>query len=403
MGSLADKAHEEAIVYMMQVVMVEAGVPFRPCGIRDYVEVLCGAMPEGTACRCHIDVPEKGVTRAHPMTMMAARHQVVRCVKRLPSARLVHAHYNDFSWNGIRSFENCYDLFLRACPMPHFITLHEHPWFRNLHVWDNPRTLADYVFAWAAGQYPVPKSLPLDVLLRHRGIHVHQRWLKNALCDNGVPGEMVAVIPLFVPECNAPDHAIAAFKEQYNVGGNRLLVASGFVFERKCYERILTLLPNLPDDVTFCVLGGINGRGSELYMKKLHSLAEQLGVTSRFVVTGYLSEPEMNAGMLAATAFVAPYGEVSASASVARCIAAGAPIITGECRTFSELIENGAGLLSVDASCPDQLLGGIKRVLDDSELVTHMRQLNMRYAESNSVTACCSQFIGWYAERMDVT
>ena len=391
---------------MIQALMIEAGVPFRPCGIRDYVDSLCKSMPAGTAVRYHVDVPEKGVTRAHPMAMMMARRQVKRCVRNMPPARLTHTHYNDFSWNGSRSFEDCYGLFTRqvrrlGTSAPHqFITLHEHPWFRNQHVWDSPRTLADHAFGWAAGQCPVPKVLPLDVLLRHRGIHVHQSWHKKILCENSVPEGLISIIPHFVPGCEASGPEVEAFRRRFGLSGKRVLVATGFVFERKCYERILALLQRLPDDVVFCVMGGINGRGSELYLEKLHTLAGRLGVTSRFVVTGYLPEPEMNAGMLAATAFVAPYGEVSTSGSVARCIAAGAPILTGVCPTFSELSANGAGLLSVDATSPDHLLDGINRVLVDDAVALELRRLNGVYARTNSVSACCQRFLDWYKMRL---
>jgi glycosyltransferase involved in cell wall biosynthesis len=386
----------------MKVVMVEAGVPFRPCGIRDYVEALCGNMPAGMARRCHVDVPDKGVTRDHLIAMMVARRQVMNGIKRFPPASLVHTHYNDFSWNGVRSFEDCYELFLKSCKLPQFVTLHEHPWFRNQHIWDHPRTLADHVFAFLAGQHPLPKSLPLDVLLRHRGIHVHQKWLKHTLCENGVPEKLITVIPHFVPACDSSGSETEAFKSRFGLSGKRLIVATGFVFERKCYERVLSLLTVLPADTVFCVLGGINGRGSELYLNKLNALAGQLGVSSRFVVTGYLAEPEMNAGMLAATLFVAPYGEVSASGSVARCIAAGAPIIAGECATFSELVSDGAGLLSVDAARPDKLLEGIKRGLGDPLFAANMRQKNSIYAHRNSVASVCRQILSWYTERLEV-
>jgi len=279
-----------------------------------------------------------------------------------------------------------------------FVTLHEHPWFRHRHIWDKPQTVADRLFAILARQYPVPLSLPLEIFRRHCGIHVHHEWHKSILIDYGVPESLVRVIPHPVPACRASPQTVDGFRQRFNLVGKRILAMTGFIFERKRYERVLNLLPQLPDDVIICLLGGATGQSSELYLAQLVRIAEGLGVRSRLVVTGYLPGQDMNAGLLATDLFVAPYGEVSSSGSVARCIAAGAPIVAGQCPTFDELSEGGAGLVCVDAESPEALLSEIKRVLGDNEARGWMIAKNRSYAERHSLGRIAEVFQAWYRE-----
>jgi glycosyltransferase involved in cell wall biosynthesis len=380
----------------MLSVMVEAGTLDRPCGIRDYAALLCAGMPVGMTELRHVRVPSEALSRNHPWALASARRMVIADARALPPSRVIHAHYSDFSWNGVRSFEDCYECFVRACRRPVLVTLHEHPWFRGRHLWDRSRTPADFAFACLARQWPLPRSLPVQVLARHAGIHVHHDWQRAILLEHGVPGEAVEVIPHPVPDCVATPEASAAFKQRFNLQEKRVLAMTGFVFERKRHDRVLSLLPSLPPDVVLCLMGGANGPAAEQYLKTLLQRARELGVSDRFMVTGYLTELEMNAGLRAADAFVAPYAEVSSSGSVARCMAAGAPIVAGICPTFRELADQEAGLILVNAENREELAEALITVLSRGDRSAGLREKNARYAARWSFRAVAQQILDWY-------
>lgn len=388
---------------MGEHVMVVAGAPGRRCGVGDYARLLGAAMQADHGSVCHVPVPANPVSRTHLISLMRVRRRVIRQTALLGAPDVVHAHYSDFSWNGVRAYEDCYELFTRkihgvGMPAPRlFVTLHEHPWFRDRHVWDRPRTVADRLFACLAGQIPVPPSLPLAIFKRHHGIHVHHEWQKAALVASGVPGGLVRVIPHPVPECEAAPEAVRTFRQRFGLEGKRMLAMTGFIFERKRYERVIGVLAALPEDVVLCALGGANGRIAEDYLRYLRHLAELNGVAHRFVVTGYLAAEEMNAGLKAANAFVAPYGEVSSSGSVARCIAAGAPIVAGECPTFTEMREQGAGMVSVNPDDRRALTLVLVDLLGDEGMGMAMRKMNAHYAQAWSFPAVARLMTEWYA------
>ncbi|MEI6516718.1 MAG: glycosyltransferase [bacterium] len=334
------------------------------------------------------------------LKLRAARKSIAMQAHAIPKVDLVHTQYADFSWNGVRVYEDLYEVFSRHCRSPLVMTLHEHPWFRNEHSWDAPDTASDLLCSRLAGYWRMPPSFPLEVFQRHRGIHVHHDWQKDVLVRFGVPKSMIRVIPLFVPSCKAPDGQVADFRQRFGLQGKRIIAMTGFVFERKRYDRILELLPELPADVVLCALGGANNPASETYLEKLVARAKVLGVSSRFVVAGYLPEAEINAGLLASDVFAAPYGEVTSSASVARCIGAGAPIVAGKCETFEELEANGAGMVVVDAEDRGTMRQLVLKLLDgnDRGLVSGLRQKNASYADRWSLSNVAREVQEWYRE-----
>lgn len=381
--------------------MIIAGEGGRPCGVRDYAESLARKMPASSAATVHLALPYSLVNRTRLLKIREIRRNVARAARSMPKVDLVHVQYADCSWNGTRVFEDAYEVFSRRCSVPLVMTIHEHPWFRNEHQFDQPRTQADHVFARIAGYWRIPASFPLELLERHRGIHVHQQWQKDVLMANGMGGGKIRVIPLAIPKCLALPVKGEGFTRRFGLLGRRILAVTGFVFERKRYERVLDLLPDLPSDVVLCALGGANGAASERYLAWLKSRADKLGVASRFVVTGYLSELEMNEGLSSADLFVAPYGEVTSSASVARGIGTGLPVVTEKCATFNELQAGGAGLVVVDLGDKGALLRVLLGLLEKKESYEDLCQKNRDYAVRWSFPNVANHLYEWYSECLD--
>lgn len=366
------------------------------CGVRDYALHLATAMPRESSQVATITPSAARVSRVRVRQLKAMRNDITRQVLALPQANLAHVQYADFSWNGTRIYEDLYELFSRKCRLPLVLTLHEHPWFRGEHEMDRSRTFADRAFAWLAGYKRLPSSLPLEILQRHRGIHVHHSWHKQLLARCGVPDSMIRVIPHFVPECKASSDQVAAFKRRFGLEGKRIIAVAGFIFERKRYERLLELLPSLPADAVICALGGTNGAPSERYLKKLEERALELRVSSRFVVTGYLPELEMNAGLIAADVFAALYGEVTSSGSVARCIGAGVPVLAAACPTFAELESDGAGLIVIDPQDKSEMARCVTELLEKRAQYQVLRERNLHYAANWSLVRVADGLRAWY-------
>lgn len=382
----------------MNRVSMVVGVASPRCGVCDYAAALCAALPPGCAQMDTIAVPSEHVFRHRLLALGSIRRTVKQAALDL-SVPFVHVQYSDFSWNGVRPFEDLYEVFTRYAPALKVVTLHEHPWFRDDHLWDQPRTLADRVFLGLAA-ISGGAAGPEAVLRHHAGIHVHHRWQADTLSRAGISCERLRVVPYPVP-LSQPRGDAALFRERFALTGKRVLAMTGFVFERKRADRALAVLPFLPSDVILCLLGGANGAASETYLEGLRQQARQLGVADRFLVTGYLSGADMATGLAAADLVLAPYQEVTSSASVADAIGSGVPILTSSAASFRELQEDGAGLVCVDVTSVQAFSEAVRRVLDDPAYVADLRARNQAYAERNSMARFSAAMLEWYGRCMD--
>jgi glycosyltransferase involved in cell wall biosynthesis len=365
------------------------GVASQRCGVRDYAAALCAAMPAGSVRLVAVPMPPDHVFR-HQVRMLWRARRAARQAGRELSSPLMHAQYSDFSWNGVRPFEDLYEVLTRHCRVPMVVTLHEHPWFRGDHGGDRPRTVADRAFGCLAAD-------PQAVLRRHRGIHIHHRWQADTLSRGGIPRERLYVVPYPVPPPQ-PCGDGEAFRNRFALAGKRVLAMTGFIFERKRADRALAVLPLLPSDVVLCCLGGAQGVPSESHLESLRQQARQLGVADRFVVTGYLPVTDLATGLDVAEVVLAPYQEVTSSASVADAIGRGIPILASDVASFRELEEDGAGVECADVTSSQAFLEAIRRVLDDPGHAADLRARNQAYAERHSVARFAAKMIEWYGE-----
>jgi glycosyltransferase involved in cell wall biosynthesis len=257
------------------------------------------------------------------------------------------------------------------------------------------------MFSALAGHGTRPSNIARDILLRHRGIHVHHEWQKKTLTEDGVPDECVKVVPFPIYEFPETGSRSGALRNRFNLGSKRILSMVGFVFDRKRHDRAIEVLPHLPEDVVLCLLGGPNNPVSEKYCERLREQAKALGVESRLVITGYLCMEDLNAGLAASELVLAPYGEVSSSASICRAVACNVPIIAAKSASFVEMADGGAGIMTVDAMSTGTLIKEVLRILDDPDYAEEFRKRNREYANKYSVDSFAKTVGRWYEQCLD--
>ena len=369
----------------------------RHCGIEDYARELAGSMSSDQVGLHKVPLPGF-VHRNQLLSLVKARRHVAERAKRLPQVDLVHVHYADVAWNGLRIGEDYYDVFSRRCRGPLALTIHEHAWLRPSFEEPGRRTASDYVFSALGGHGLSQGKETLDILMRHQGIHVHHTWQKQKLLEGGVPEKRISVIPFPVQKRESTVEAVDRFLSRFGLQGKRIIAMVGFVFDRKRHDRVLSLLPKLSKDVVLCLLGGANDPNSEAYCTRLHEQAAAAGVSDRFLITGYLEKEELDAGLVASTVVAAPYSDVTSSASVAMVIGAGVPVVTEQCDTFAEMREQGAGIETVNAEDENALLEALVRLLEDTSARELLREKHRQYAGAHSLSAIAAQLTDWYRE-----
>ncbi len=382
----------------MHVLLIHPSPPAgAACGVADYTQAMCAALGHDFASLHQVRLAETGARRNHLLRVMRLRSGAHRAATKLPKCDLVHVHYADMAWNGTRMFEDAYEVFTRYLSAPAVVTLHEHPWFRGSRGAEQPETAADYVFGLlVAGRITGQGSIEREVLSRHVGIHVHHRWHKRVLGNTGLPEAKIFVLPHLVYRCRADPGAAQRFREKWQIGNKRLLSIVGFVFDRKRYELAIEALAKLPADTVLCAIGGPLGSESRQYLERLKEVAMKAGIGRRFIITGYLDKDAFDSALRASDVFLLPYGEVSASGSLARCVGAGAPIVAQDCDSFREIRDEGAGIELLDTSDTTAFASRINRILNEPGLANRMREANWGYAERFSLEAVARAFRQWY-------
>jgi glycosyltransferase involved in cell wall biosynthesis len=306
------------------------------CGIAHYTEALVNA----TQTRIRVQVHRGSFDRLSS-AQYAAQGEA------LNDADLVHVQHEYAYWGGMGP-GNRYFTFVRAIRRPVVMTVHE----------------LDLRAVGTRG-LPAPMERAYKRWMNRR-LFTHpviRRWLTHssevtaALVSLGVPEAAVETLPMPVPEAERMPSPAAA-KAALGLAGQRVLTIFGFLARRKGYDLALEALARLPDDVMLLAAGGVHGADQTRPDAELRALAERLGVGKRFRITGYLAAEQVPVVMAATDLMLAPFQEVSGSASLALGQAYGRPILASD---LPPLRESGAALFpAADAGA---LAAGVERLL----------------------------------------
>lgn len=165
---------------------------------------------------------------------------------------------------------------------------------------------------------------------------VHAAELRDALVSMGAPPDRVTYRPL--PVASGPERAPdpAGVRRAHRLDGKRPLVILGFLARRKGYDLALDALRLLPPEFVLVAAGGEHASDRSGTEAWLHAEAAKRGLADRLRVTGYLPEDELEQITEAAEIVLAPFREMSASASLNFALARGKPVVA------SDLPENRA-------------------------------------------------------------
>lgn len=313
------------------------------CGIAHYSQRLVAALRE------HLEVtvvpleppsdrPENGIRSAAYYRERG---------RELNAGEVAHVQFQYFFFGGVSPLKNQFRAFLREVQVPVVLTVHELEWGMG---WQRP------VLAWLNRR-----------LLRRpaiRGYIVHTPAYQDPLERLGVPRERVYVLSLPWPE-PLPLPEAAEAKERFGLHGRRVVTIFGFIARRKGYELALEALRRLPSDVALLIAGGRNVYDRTDYVEQLRERVAALGLRERVVITGYLSEEGVAAAMAASDLVVAPFTAMSASASLATCLAYGRAVLASDLPPNRALAEEERCLALFRSGDVDDLVAQTEALLAD--------------------------------------
>jgi glycosyltransferase involved in cell wall biosynthesis len=143
------------------------------------------------------------------------------------------------------------------------------------------------------------------------------------------------LVPHFVVERSHRERARARARLGVNERAT-VLGMVGWMNPRKNYELAIEALALLPESFELWLIGGV-GLGLDDYAASLQELFRERGLRSRVLVTGTVSEEELELRLAALDVGLCPYHRISASGSVSTVIGARRPVIVSDVEFAREL------------------------------------------------------------------
>jgi glycosyltransferase involved in cell wall biosynthesis len=341
------------------------------CGIAHYTDALVQAMSPEFAV---------GVSRA-TFDRLSPREYGTQAAT-LNEADLVHIQHEYAYWSGMGP-GNGYFAFMRAIHKPVVLTVHELD-LRAVGTRGLPGPIERTYKRWMNRRMFMRPQI--------RRWLTHSAEVTAALVSLGVPKAAVETLPMPAPEAEPLPKPEAA-KAALGLEGRRVLTIFGFLARRKGYDLALEALVRLPADVTLLAAGGVHGADRSAPDTELRALAERLGVGERFRITGYLATEQVPGVFAATDLLLAPFHEVSGSASLALGQAYGRPILASD---LPALRESGAALFPAgDAST---LAAEAERLLNAPEERDRLAAAARAVADRHSYRVLAEQMAAVYRE-----
>ncbi|HEU4752994.1 MAG TPA: glycosyltransferase [Armatimonadota bacterium] len=279
------------------------------CGIADYSRSLVDALRR----RAEVDVV--------PATFRRSPKELYRAMgKALSAGDVAHVQHSYTFFGGLHPLHSAWSALAGAIRRPLLVTVHE-------------------LDLRATGATPLPSALEQAYKRRFNrsvflhpaigGWMVHAAVLRASLMELGAPPERVVYRPMPIPAAGpAPDPA--PLRRRLGLEGKRPLVILGFLARRKGYDLALEALRRLPAEFVLVAAGGEHAADRSGTESWLREQAAARGLSERLRITGYLSEAELEQATALAEVVLAPFTEMSASASLNYALARGKAVVASD-------------------------------------------------------------------------
>lgn len=331
----------------------------RKGGIADYSERLADALRRaGTEVT---PVAIKHFDTANP-------HRFNRIFDRVPSdADVIHVQFEAGLFGRLAMSGVCAPSFFRAAASmapPVVTTLHE---VHRSHPHQNP--IGDRLLR--ARDFIIERAA---IRASQRTV-VHTKTARNILTDRHGRGDQIVQMHHPVEVDTTPVDQSTARSELGFDGP--LLLTFGWIEEKKDYEQIVDVLPELPG-AQYLIAGEPRNKDGFAVLERTLNRAERRGVADRVHHLGYVDDDDIQTLFSAVDVVVLPYNRVSQSGTLNMALGYERPVLTTALDPFEELRAE-FGCLDTYGG-PNELERKLSALLDDGEKRSHLSERAAAYA-----------------------
>ncbi len=306
----------------------------------------------------------------------------------LSAGDVAHVQHSYAFFGGMHPLRNAWPILAGAVRRPTLVTVHELD-LRATGLLGLPPAMEERYKRWFN-----------RCVFRHGAVGrwlVHAEELRDGLLSLGVPQDRLTYRPIPVPE--PPDHRPdpAPLRKELRLEGKRPLVILGFLSRRKGYEVALAALRDLPSDIVLLAAGGEHAADRSGTEAWLRTQASEAGVADRLRITGYLSDGKLEQATALAEVVLAPFTQMSASASLSYALARRKAVIA------SDLPENRRlGCVRLTPPGDAQALArAIRDLVESPSERGRLEVAALAYAKENSFPALAGSTLEIYRQLIE--
>jgi glycosyltransferase involved in cell wall biosynthesis len=374
-----------------------------PCGIAGYTESLVNALTDLGLCNTVRPIDRKRLSQMSNKENIKEMNELCRQARDFD---LVHIQH-EFSF-----FKQPLDVFLsnrnfslalrqlRKQSTPTVVTFHTEPFFSSI-----PMSMRTRLALMLKGRYPWHGWTFGRAVGRRKNlvrVIVHTGASRAAFTEVGVPPDILEVIPIGVPNartahCNLDP---SAAKSKLGFPPDCILLSLfGFVAAYKGHEIAAKALCSLPSNYRLAVVGGTHPEGNDTVLNRVLRIRKKLE-PGRLVVTGFVSEEELDLYHAATDICLAPYidDSLSSSAAITWALTSGKPIIASGIRAFREINAEADCMMMVTPKAEEELAWKIEQLVASPSLQARLVANAKRYARNHTWSETAKRILSIYEQ-----
>lgn len=253
---------------------------------------------------------------------------------------IVHLQYDTPAY--MRGRTDFFGALARSIPVPLVVSLHEiyeeNPLvFPRSALTGNPLLRFCKQLRWDV-QHPVDRAFHSHCMQHFYGRHllVHHRYHRAILSSKGIDTAIISVLPLPIHQVSSPEPFAAKPSRPLQLG------AHGFIQSAYDFDLLFATLQRLDSPWQFTWIGGVRTADQQHMFNELTSRIESYGWHDRFRITGWIDENTLGGYFEELDIVLALFRHRSSSASIARALGYGKPVIATSSPMTIELAEGNA-------------------------------------------------------------
>ncbi|MBN1758459.1 MAG: glycosyltransferase [Chitinispirillaceae bacterium] len=224
-------------------------------------------------------------------------------------------------------------------PVPLIVSLHEvydeNPFiFPRSALHGNPLSLFLKHILWNH-THPVDKAFLNHLAGKFNASHllVHHLHHREILIGKGIDGNRISIFPMPMHRIQPPQPLDVASDGCLHLG------AHGFIQSAYDFELLFAVLRKLQLPWRFTWIGGTRTDDNKPLHVELIRRIDELGWNDRFTITGWITEKELGDRLAGIDLILALFRHRSSSASIARALSHGKPVIANELPLTMEIAD----------------------------------------------------------------